>query len=299
MTSREVLTQAKNSGMALGAFNTGNLELVKAVVEAAKSQQTPVIIEVSAGEMAHFGMKNFLNVVDSCRRETGLTFLTNLDHGSGLEECLTAIKAGFDLVHFDGSKLPLAENIKITKTLVEAARPEGVLVEGEIDRILGQSAPQPLEKAESIQATGHYTDPKLAADFVSQTGVDLLAVFVGNLHGTYVSPPRLDLERLKMVAQAVPCFFSLHGGSGLREEDVRKAIQMGVVKINVNTELRIAFKETLANVLKGSEEVAVYKIMPPVIAAVAKVVEEKIRLFKGEEEAIPKITVAKGETDEV
>jgi len=175
--------------------------------------------------------------------------------------------------------LPYEENVKITKAVVEQAHQKGVLVEGEIDKILGNSTPH-QEEAESVQASGNYTDPEKAADFVKQTGVDILAAFVGNLHGTYPQPPRLDLERLKIIAEKLPCFLSLHGGSGLVEEDIKKAVTIGrVVKVNVNTELRIAYKETLENVLKGSEEVAIYKIMPPVMAAVQKVVEEKIQLF--------------------
>jgi len=196
------------------------------------------------------------------------------------EEAQEGIEAGFELVHFDGSGLPYEENVKIAKAIVEQAHQKEILVEGEIDKILGSSAPHPTEEAESIQASGNYTDPEKAADFVSQTGVDILAVFVGNLHGTYRQPPKLDLKRLKLIAQKLPCFLSLHGGSGLLEKDIKKAIQIGrIVKINVNTELRVAYRETLENVLKGSDEVAIYKIMPPVIAAVQKVVEEKIQLF--------------------
>jgi len=117
--------------------------------------------------------------------------------------------------------------------------------------------------------------------------VDILAVFVGNLHGTYPQPPKLDLERLKIIVEKLPCFLSLHGGSGLSKEDIKQAIAIGkIVKINVNTELRVAYKETLENVLKGSEEVAIYKIMPPVIAAVQKVVEEKIQLFGSANKAV-------------
>jgi len=280
--ARQTIEQVKNRQVALGAFNAGNLELIKAIVGAAKAQQSPVIIETSAGEAAHFGIRNFLSVVENLRQETGVTILTNYDHGPGLEECQEAIEAGYNLVHFDGSKLPLEENIKITKVLVEQAHAKGALVEGEIDKILGKSIPHELEKAESVQASGNYTDPEKAAEFVAQTGIDILAVFVGNLHGTYRQPPKLDLNRLKMIAEKMSCLLSLHGGSGLLDEDVQKAIKVGqVVKINVNTELRVAYKETLENVLKGSEEVAIYKIMPPVMAAVQKVVEEKIQLFSG------------------
>jgi ketose-bisphosphate aldolase len=275
-----ILEKARQGGYALGAFNAGDLELVKGVIRAGVEQQSPLIIETSPGESKFFGPKNFDCVIENFKKETALPILANLDHALGLEEAQAGIEAGFELVHFDGSTLPYEENVKITKMVVEQAHPKGILVEGEIDKILGSSEPHPNEDAESLQASGHYTDPEKAADFVRQTGVDILAVFVGNLHGTYKESPRLDLERLKMIAQKLACFFSLHGGSGLQDEDIKKAIQVGkVVKINVNTDLRIAYRETLENVLKGSEEVAVYKIMPPVMAAVQKVVEGKMQLF--------------------
>lgn len=285
MNTLEILTKAKNEGWALGAFNAGNLEIMKGIIQAAQNQKSPLILETSFGESQHFGMANFLSVVENFRQETGLTILTNFDHGGGLEECQAAIEAGYNLVHFDGSKLPYEENVKITKALVEQAHAKGVLIEAEIDKILGDSKTHE-EGAESIQATGSYTDPQKAADFVAQTGCDILAVFIGNLHGTFRTEPKLDMERLKMIRSQVNlpgrqagCFFSLHGGSGLLDDDVKAAIKMGVVKVNINTDLRVAFKQTLENVLRGSEEYAVYKLMPPVIAAVQKIVEEKIELF--------------------
>jgi len=278
MNALEILTRAKNEGWALGAFNAGNLEIIKGIVQAAQNQQSPIILETSFGESQHFGIANFLSVVENFRQETGLTILTNLDHGGGLEECQSAIEAGYNLVHFDGANLPYEENVKITKVLVEQAHAKGVLIEAEIDKILGDSKTHE-EEAESLQATSNYTDPQKAADFVAQTGCDILAVFIGNLHGTYRNEPRLDIERLKMIRSQVNCFFSLHGGSGLLNEDVTAAIKMGVVKVNINTDLRVAFKQTLENVLKGSEEYAIYKLMPPVMAAVQKIVEEKIQLF--------------------
>ena len=278
MTSREILTRARNEGWALGAFNAGNIEIAQAIMKAAQAQQAPIIIETSFGEANYFGMSNFLDVVENFSQQNKLSLLTNFDHGPGLEECQTAIEAGYQLVHFDGGKLAYEENIKITRALVEQAHAKGILIEGEINSILGKSQPY-QESAESIQATANYTNPDQAADFVNRTGVDLLTVFIGNLHGTYQSPPKLDLERLALIKQKTNCFFSLHGGSGLLEADVREAIKLGVVKVNVNTELRVAYRETLENVLRGSEEVVIYKIMPPVMAAVQKVVEEKIKLF--------------------
>lgn len=284
MNTHEILTKARSEGYAIGAFNAGDLELVKGVIQAGVELQSPLIIETSPGETKFFGPRNFDCVIKNYKKETGLPILANLDHALGLEEAQEGIEAGYELVHFDGSELLYEENVKICRVLVEQAHAKEILVEGEIDKILGESRFND-ELAESVQASGNYTDPGRAADFVNQTGVDILAVFIGNLHGTYRTPPKLDLERLKMIRDQVDCFFSLHGGSGLLEKDIREAIKLGVVKINVNTELRLAYRETLENVLKGSEEVAIYKIMPPVIAAVQKVVAEKIRLFGSEGKA--------------
>ncbi|OGV89828.1 hypothetical protein A2Z41_03595 [Microgenomates group bacterium RBG_19FT_COMBO_39_10] len=290
MNVQEILSLAKSGGYALGSFNAGDLEIIKGVIQAGIELKSPLLIEASPGEIKFFGHRNFDCVVENFKKETSLPILTNLDHSLGLEEAQEGIESGFDLIHFDGSDLTYEENIKISKMIVQQAHEKGILVEGEFDKILGTSAPH-QEDAESVQASGSYTDPEKAAEFVNQTGVDILAVFIGNLHGTYKQAPKLDLERLRMIAEKLPCFLSLHGGSGLLEEDIRQAISLGkVVKINVNTELRVAYRETLENVLKGSEEVAIYKIMPPVIAAVQKVVEEKIRLFGSEGKAtIPTI----------
>ncbi len=278
--SKEILLQAKKQGIALGAFNAGNLEIVKAVVAAAKAKKSPIIIEASQGEIDHFGMENFLSVVKKLSQGLSSPILTNFDHGPGLEECQAAIEAGFDLVHFDGSQLPLEENLKITKILLQQAKEKGVLIEAEINPIANRSQVY-SQDPKTVQSQHEYTDPQMAHDFVAETKVDLLAVFVGNLHGVYPSPPRLDLERLKLISQETDCFLSLHGGSGLSPDDIKMAIAVGkIVKININTELRVAFKETLSNVLKGSEELAVYKLMPPVEAAIQNAVEEKIDLFR-------------------
>lgn len=278
-TAREILEKARQEGFAIGAFNAGNLEIVKAIIAAASELKSSVIIETSAGETDFFGPENFIDVIQNFKKQTGLPILTNLDHAPGLEEAEKGLTSGYDLINFDGSDLPYEENVKISKEVVRRAHENDVLVEVEIDKILGESRVYE-ELAESVQATGTYTDPEKAASFIEQTKADILAIFVGNLHGVYKTPPKLDLERLKLIAQKVPCFLSLHGGSGIEEEQIRQAIKVGkIVKINVNTELRVAYRETLENVLKGSDEVAIYRLMPPVIAAVQKVVEEKIQLF--------------------
>jgi len=278
MKAIDLLTKARNERFALGAFNTGNLEVAKAITSAALVKQSPLIMETSAGESEYFGMDNFLGFVKNFREKNNLPILANFDHGPGLVECRAAIEAGFDQVHFDGAKLSYEENIKITKNLVLEAHTKGILIEAEMDRIMGESRSHG-ELAESVQALGNYTDPNKAAEFVNLTGCDILAVFIGNVHGIYQTKKKLDLSLLRAIRSKVPCFLSLHGGSDLLAEDVKGAIGLGVVKVNINTELRMAFRETLNNVLKGTDEAAVYKIMPPVIAAMQKIVEEKIDLF--------------------
>jgi fructose-bisphosphate aldolase class II len=269
---KDFLTKARQEKWGIGAFNAGNLEIAQAVLQAAQTKQAPLIIQTSAKEAAYFGMKNFLAVVNNFRADTGLAAFTNLDHGPDLEICQKAVELGYDLVHFDGSRLPYDENLKITRDLANLAHAKGLLLEAEIDAILNAD--------DNSQV--NYTDPQKAADFVAQTGCDLLAVFVGNRHGVCPEGEPLDLNRLGQIAVQTNCFLTLHGGSGIAHDQIKQAINLGIVKININTELRLAYRETLENVLRGSDEVAIHQLMPPVIAAIQKIVEEKIELFNNQ-----------------
>ena len=190
-----------------------------------------------------------------------------------------AIELGFDMVHFDGSELPFEENLKASIQLVELAHQKGALIEVEFQKIQRSSQAYLEETAEEVQIKGTFTDPEEAEKIIAQTKADVLAVSVGNLHGVYKTPEEINLLLLEDLKKRLPCYMSLHGGSGINEDQVRKATKSGIVKINVNTDLRLAYRKTLENVLKGSDEVKVYKIMPPVIGAIQKVVEEKIELF--------------------
>lgn len=259
----DLLKTAKEKKFAIGAFNSGGLESLRAIAEAAKKLESPVIVEVSPGEQKYLGLQNFSSLVNNLKEEYGVEIFLNLDHGEDINIINNAIELGFDLVHFDGSKLPFEENIRLCQEVVTMAHSKGVLVEGEADQI-GKKI----------------TDPQMAKRFVEETGVDIFAVSIGNKHGMG-DDEKLDLEKLKEINLALPeTFFSLHGGSGVAPEDVAEALKYGIVKINVNTEMRVAYRETLENVLRGDpDEVAMYKLLPPVIEAVEKVVEEKILLF--------------------
>ena len=274
----DYLNSAKSKGFAIGAFNADNLEILMGIVNAGKNLNTPVMIEVSSGEVKYFGIQNLVAVVNNFKEELGLPIYLNLDHADDIEIIRQAIDLGFDLVHCDGSKLPYEENVDLTTQVVLEAHSKGVLVEGELDHFPGESEKH-LTAPRLREAS--FTDSEKAREFVEKTGVDILAAFFGNVHGTYSEEERLDLSHLEKIAQAVPnTFLSLHGGSGVNLNDVATAVKLGVVKMNVNTELRVAFRETLENVLKGNpDEWAVYKLMPPVIEAVQEVVENKMKVL--------------------
>jgi fructose-bisphosphate aldolase, class II len=280
MTAKELLLKAKSEKYAIGAFNAANLETLKSIVAAASKLSSPVLIEASEGEADYVGKTQLAALIRIYKIENNIPIILNLDHASSFDACKEAIDAGFDYVHFDGSKLPFDENVRTAKEVVKYAHEHNVLVEGEIDHIEGSSADHTKQSPEEFQKGSHYTDPKQALEFVSSTGIDVFASFIGNLHGLYAEEVHLRLDLLEEIKKLLPdTFLSLHGGSGLNDEEVRKAIKIGISKVNVNSEMRIAFKKTLQTTLNESDEVAIYKLTPPAISAVQEVVEKKIMLF--------------------
>lgn len=281
MTAREWLQKAKKEKFAIGAFNVGNLETFKAIVQAASNKKSPVIIESSPGETKWMEAENIIDLARNYSEEYGIPILVNLDHGDSLENCLNAIENGYDLIHFDGSKLPLDQNLEIVKKVVEAAHDKGLLVEGEIDQI-GGSSEMHLGSAERENEGRLFGDPEKSSQFVKNSGIDIFAAFIGNVHGVFKEGgENLHLEILEKLVMLLPdAFFSLHGGSGIPDSQVQSAIQKGIVKVNVNTEMRQAYRETLETVLdKNPDEMAMYKIEGPVIDEIQKIVEHKIEVF--------------------
>jgi len=226
-------------------------------------------------------------VIDAYRKETGLPIVLHLDHGKSFEIVKEAIEAGYDSVHFDGSELDFEENIEITKKVVDFAKEKGIKnIEGELGYLRGKSS---IQEEVEIKPED-LTDSKQALEFIEKTGIDSLAVSVGNIHGIFKSSknPHLFLDRLEEINNAVgdKVGLVLHGGSGTPEDDVKKAIELGVVKVNVNTELRLAYSKTLREFIQNNpDQTTPYKIMPSVVDAVQKVVEDKIKLFGSENKA--------------
>lgn len=278
--AKTIFDRAGREGFAIGAFNAANLETIKAIVGGAKKLGSPVMIETSDGEVNYIGKKQLVALVRAFEQETGVPILLNLDHAPTKESVLAAIDAGFDYVHFDGSKLPYDENVRITKELADVAHEKGILIEGEMDAITGSSDDHTTEQVKGYQVSRLYTDPEKAKAFVASTGIDTFASFVGNAHGLYKGEKRIDVGRLSAIRKSLPAtHLSLHGGSGIPDEDIREAIKLGIVKINVNSELRMMYRKALEEALVALDAIAIYRLMPPVIQAVQKVVEEKIKLF--------------------
>lgn len=281
MTAREWLEKAKREKFAIGAFNVGNLETFKAIAQAAGNKKSPVIIESSPGETKWMEAENIVDLARNYSERYGVPILVNLDHAETLEDCQKAIEAGYDLIHFDGSKLPLEQNLEIAKKVVELAHQKGLTVEGEMDHITGSSEVHE-GSAEAELGQVNFSDHRKAHDFVQNSGIDIFAAFFGNVHGVFKGGgENLRLDILEQLAAALPnTFFSLHGGSGIPDVQVQEAIKRGIVKVNINTEMRQAFRDNLEEMLdKNPDEYAMYKIEEPVVAAVQKVVERKMEVF--------------------
>jgi fructose-bisphosphate aldolase, class II len=269
--------KAQKGGWAIGQFNVSDMNALKGVVAAAVKLKSPIIVGTSEGESGFLGLKEAVSLVDFYNRKTGLPILLNLDHGRSLEYIKRAINEGYSAVHFDGSKLPLDENIKIARKVKDYAQKKGVLVEGEMDAVSGSSSL--LKKAPEAKGV-KLTDPLEAKRFAEASGIDSLAVSIGTFHGQVPGfKPKIDIRRLKDIKSRLrDTFLVMHGGSGVSEKDIRSAVSLGIVKINVNTELRVAYSQGLKKGLSGGETTP-YKYLPLAVEAVQRVVEKKIKLF--------------------
>lgn len=275
--------KAKRGGYAIGAFNTSNVEITRAIIATAERLNSPVIIETSEGEAEHQGYEVVAAEVKAMAKEAKVPVVLHLDHGKSFESISSAIRAGYTSVHIDGSDYSLEENTKITRAVAELAHNNDVAVEGEIGHVAGTSSGHKTGITLDVR---DLTDPEEAETFAKKTKIDTLAVAIGNIHGIYNEPPQLDFERFAEITARVKKYFSLHGGSGIPKSQIQKAIEMGIVKVNVNTELRLAFKEGLLHEFDlRPDEVVPYKYLPAGAEAVAKVVEGKIRLFGSEGKA--------------
>lgn len=273
----QILKKAKREKWAIGQFNFSTIEQLKGIIGAAKKLSAPVILGTSEKESKFLGLEETIAQVRILENKMGLKLFLHLDHGKDLNYIKRAVDLGFDSVHFDGSELPFKENLKLTKEIVNYGHKKDVLVEGELGYLRGES--RLFQRKKITIKKEDLTKPEQAQEFVEKTKIDLLAPAIGNVHGIYPEMPELDFERLKEINQKTDAFLVLHGGSGLSRDEIKKAIKSGIQKININTELRLVWRESLQKILKTSKEIKPYIILPQVSQAIEKKAEEYIKLF--------------------
>jgi fructose-bisphosphate aldolase class II len=301
VTSKEMFKKAYDGHYAIGAFNVNNMEIIQGIVDAAKQENAPLILQVSAGARKYANPIYLRKLVEAAIEDSGLDICLHLDHGEDFEICKQCIDDGFTSVMIDGSKYPFEENIALTKKVVEYAHSKGVVVEAELGKLAG------VEDAVKVSAKdATYTDPEEAAEFVARTGVDSLAIAIGTSHGAYKfkGDPSLDFERLEKIEKLLPKFpIVLHGSSsvpkefvdlcnkfggqipgaaGVPEEMLRRASQMGVCKINIDTDLRLAMTACIRQILvENPSEFDPRKYLGPGRIAIKDMVAHKMRNVLG------------------
>ena len=275
-TLKEVLKEANDLNMAFGAFNTHNLEMLPAIIKAAVKEKTPVIVQTSCGTANYIGHKNLVSICKSMADEYGAEVVLHLDHAKDYDEIRKAIDAGYSSVMFDGSSLPLKENILGTKRVVAYAKKYGVSVEAELGTVGGTE-----DGIAVAQDEVRYTDPADAVEFVKQTGIDALAVAIGTNHGQYKSKTNINFERLKEIKDVVDIPLVIHGGTGVKEEDVKKVIDLGIRKFNVGTELLVGWnRESKTCYDEHKENISNRENVVPCLNVIEEIVSRKIKLFK-------------------
>lgn len=270
VNTKEMLANAQKGRYAVGAFNIENMEFAQAVIEAAEELRSPVILATSVNTLKYADPNIFISIVTAiCDRATVPVSL-HLDHGEQYFDVLSTTMAGYKSVMIDGSKKSYSDNLELTKKVVSICKPFDISVEGELGAIGGKPGDKNIEEL-------MYTNPETAKDFVEKTGVDSLAVAIGTAHGIYKSTPKLDIDRLDLIRDKIDVPLVLHGASGLSNEQINACITHGICKINIATELRIAWTNALRECLQKNVD----KYDPKVFSRVAReevkeIVKEKI-----------------------
>lgn len=272
----EMLNKAKAEGYAVGQFNINNLEFTQAILQAAQEENSPVILGVSEGAGRYIGgFKTVVKMVEGLLEDYKITVpvAIHLDHGSSFDKCKEAIDAGFTSVMYDGSHHPFAENVELTKKVVDYAHAKGVSVEAELGTVGGQE--------DDVVGEGIiYADAKECEELVKSTGVDCLAPALGSVHGPYKGEPKLGYKEMEEIGNLTGVPLVLHGGTGIPTKDIQKAISLGTAKINVNTENQIASAKTVREVLAANPEMYdPRKYLGPARETIKQTVIGKIREF--------------------
>ena len=284
LKARRTMDRARAEHFALGAFNLDDEATLKAVAQAAVVKNAPVLVEVSQGEVDDIGLDNVRDMVDNFKAQYKVEMYINLDHSPSVEAAKKGIEAGFEFIHIDVSQAnhdaTEEEIIAATKAVVSHAKLTGALVESE-PHYFGGSSNLHTEAINYEEIKKTFSTPEGAKAFVEATGVDTYAAAIGNLHGKYPVPKILDLELLEQIRNSISCNISLHGGSGTPGHYFVNAVKIGVTKVNINSDMRIAYRQTLEKVLAANpNEYSVSKLVgKEVVKAVQEIVESKLDMF--------------------
>jgi len=270
MSLKEIILQAYKEKYAIGGFGVYNLESARAVIEAANLTKKPVFLLVTEKSLDYAGFENLLEIVKRLKKESKTEVFLHLDHGSNVETVKKCIAEGFDSVMFDGSKLPLDQNIEISRSLRQAAHRKNVVFEAEIGRVGGME--------DRVSATEFKTNPSEALQFASEVKPDMLAVAIGNIHGELTAAEQLDFTLLGKIQDTIKMPIVLHGCSNRLEREYKVAISEGVVKINIDTELREAFVDGVNHAMRKREKDP-REILNSASQAISKRVQDKIGIF--------------------
>lgn len=273
----EVLRPAKANKYAVGLFNAVNLELARGIIAAAESSRSPVIMGTAEVLLPYGPLEEVSYYLIPMAKKASVPIVVHLDHGLSYDTCIKALKLGFSSVMYDCSTDSYDENVRKVKEMAEIAHSYGATIEGELGHV-GDNEGSAEGSSHLTDPSQFFTDPKLAKDFVDKTGVDALAIAVGNAHGAYKLPPKLDFERIRTIAKTVDVPLVLHGGSGLTDNDFKQAIQEGISKVNIFTDINVAAVEAEFKKFSSMEK-GIIDLIPAAVEAVKQETEKKIRLF--------------------
>ncbi len=272
-STQELLETARRNAYAIGAFNVYNLEGVKAVVNAAEATRSPAMLQLHPSAVK-YGKLPLVALCLEAAKSSNVAIAVHLDHSTSKRDIELALQAGVRSIMADGSPMPYEQNLDFTRSMTRLAHANGAVVEAEIGRISGTEDGLTIAEKEAKM-----TDPEQALQFVAETKVDALAVTIGNVHGEYKSPPRLDFARLKRIRHLINIPLVLHGASGLPESMIAQSIQLGVCKFNVNTEVRQAYMQALKDEICGANPKDLLEISEVAITAMQQVIAQKLELF--------------------
>ncbi len=276
VTSKELLLDAQKNGYAVGAFNTNNLEITQSIIRAAEVKKAPVLVQISAGALKYGGPEFLPMIVAKAAQLASVPVAIHLDHGPDFKTVMVCLRHGFTSIMRDASKLPYAENVAEVRKVVEVCHALGIPVEAEIGKIGGAEEHVVVSEREATMS-----DPDECARFVEDAGFDFLAVAIGNAHGFYKGEPQLDFARLEAIRAKVGVPLVLHGASGIPDHQITTAVELGICKINIDTEIRNAFIRSIQEFTAANpDEIDPRKVFKSGIAAMQAVVEGKIEIFK-------------------